>query len=145
MEKRLFVNVSNHPSDLWGSRQIESAQKYGTIVDIPFPKVDANADESEIRNIAEQKYNEILQVYRNSDGEFEEKGSSQYGAAVKGLTVMVQGEFTVTYLLVGLLKELMQMLWQLALKESYTKNRWRMVRVGSWWNLNLFAIENMLR
>ncbi len=106
MEKRLFVNVSNHPSDLWGSRQIESAQKYGTIVDIPFPKVDANADESEIRNIAEQKYNEILQVYRNSDGEFEEKGSSQYGAAVKGLTVMVQGEFTVTYLLVGLLKRI---------------------------------------
>ena len=35
----MFINFSNHPSANWGTEQINEAEKYGRIVDLPFPAV----------------------------------------------------------------------------------------------------------
>lgn len=84
MEK-YFINLSNHPSNKWDEKQINAAEQYGEIIDIPFPDIAAQADENEIVGLAEQYLNCI------SDYHF--------------TTVMVQGEFTFTYHLVKMLEE----------------------------------------
>lgn len=40
-----LINISNHASINWEQSQIE---EFGTIVDIPFPVVKANADETDV-------------------------------------------------------------------------------------------------
>lgn len=47
----IFVNFSNHPSENWSNEQISAAKcivSGGSIVDIAFPQVSGEADESEI-------------------------------------------------------------------------------------------------
>ena len=83
----MFVNFSNHPSDKWDEKQIKAANYYGDIVDIQFPSVPSRAGEDEIGRLAE-KYADMV-----------EKSAGKDGAA------MVQGEFTLTYAVVNLLKE----------------------------------------
>ena len=75
-----FLNISNHSSQNWDKNQRAAAEKYGQIVDLPFPLVSAEAGEQEIREIAST----IL-----------EKAMALHPAAV-----MCQGEFTLTYRLV---------------------------------------------
>lgn len=82
----MFVNCSNHPSLLWENKQMEEASKWGTIVDYPFPYVDAQAGERDIEILA-QKTVEAL-------------------AKMKPDAVMCQGEFTLTYAIVSKLKEM---------------------------------------
>jgi len=43
-----FINLSNHSSEGWDENQRKEAEKYGPIVDIPFPAVSSKADEEEI-------------------------------------------------------------------------------------------------
>ncbi|MCR4611984.1 MAG: hypothetical protein K5644_08820 [Lachnospiraceae bacterium] len=81
----MFINLSNHPSDRWSKEQLVAAQKYGEIIDIAFPKIDANCSEEDVDKIVEDYYKKVLE-YDNP-------------------TVMVQGEFTFTYRLVSKLKE----------------------------------------
>lgn len=80
-----FVNFSNHPSERWNEQQKTEAQKWGEIVDIPFPNVQPEASCEEIRKMAEY-YVEKIQKYHP-------------------VAVMCQGEFTLTYWVVRLLKE----------------------------------------
>lgn len=42
----MLVSFTNHPSFQWGERQLREAEKYGDIVDIPFPAVDLEGDEA---------------------------------------------------------------------------------------------------
>jgi len=45
----MLLNLSNHALNTWSNKQVEAAEKlYGKIIDIPFPKVNPNADENEI-------------------------------------------------------------------------------------------------
>ena len=49
----MLVNLSNHPSEQWDHKQLQSAiEKYGSIVDVQFPKVEAYADSDEVFNLA---------------------------------------------------------------------------------------------
>ena len=80
-----FINLSNHPSNKWDEKQMEAAKQYGEIIDIHFPDISAQADESEIVRLAEQYLNRI----------------KDYHCAA----VMIQGEFTFTYHLVKLLEK----------------------------------------
>ena len=80
----IFLNVSNHSSKQWGSRQRAEAKKYGKIVDFRFPSVPADASEKEVDRIAGRTF-ETICLYDCS-------------------AVMLQGEFTLTYRLVNLLK-----------------------------------------
>ena len=80
-----FVNFSNHASINWGEDQKREAQKWGEIKDIPFPKVDPKTGKQEIQAIAESYTAKILEYQPSA--------------------VMCQGEFTLTYHVVRLLKE----------------------------------------
>ncbi len=83
----MFVNFSNHPSDRWDSKERRAASAYGEITDINFPVVPPEADEQLIEQLALDCVKEIEPVLTGNDA------------------VMVQGEFTLTYAVVNLLKK----------------------------------------
>ena len=82
---RIFINLTNHPSNKWDEKQIEAAKQYGEIIDISFPDITAQADEKQIVKLAEQYFDYIRGYHCTA--------------------VMVQGEFTFTYHLVKMLEE----------------------------------------
>ena len=106
MNNSIFINISNHPSALWSARQRESAENYGWVMDIPFPEVDAHADENEIRDMADRLFADIIGVYMESVGETDRDEILRNGVSDGTLTVMVQGEFTLTFALIERLKEI---------------------------------------
>lgn len=83
MEK-LFVNFTNHPSEKWSKEQVEAASEYGRIIDVPFPVVLPTLDEECVRVLAEECAATILSLKPNA--------------------VLCQGEFTLCYDVIGLLK-----------------------------------------
>ena len=84
-EDTVFINFSNHPSCFWGAEQRQAAESIGRIVDVAFPAVQADASAETVREMAETVCAEL----------------EAYSCPV----VMVQGEFTLTYHIVKLLKE----------------------------------------
>ena len=82
----MFVNCSNHKIENWSIEQIKEAEKYGEIVEYPFPYITPQLDEEAIDNIASKVAEEIAEM--NPD------------------IVMCQGEFTVTYKIIEKLKAL---------------------------------------
>lgn len=76
MEK-VFINFSNHDSKDWSEAQIRAAEVWGSIVDMPFPKVEATASEREIEVLAESYVERII--------------------AMRPAAVMCQGEFTLAF------------------------------------------------
>ena len=61
----IFVNFSNHPSENWSNEQINAAKRIvsgGSIVDIAFPQVSGEADESEISRTADKYAKEIISL-----------------------------------------------------------------------------------
>lgn len=72
-----FVNYSNHVSTRWTSAQLEAAEKYGNVIDIPFAQVDPSATKAEVDTLAEAEVQKILEA--------------------KPSVVMVQGEMTLVY------------------------------------------------
>lgn len=83
----MFINFSNHPHASWDSSQTNVASAYGEIIDIPFPSVDPLASEDEIAKIADRYSERIIHM------------------ADTNTSVMVQGEFTLTYAVVNRLKD----------------------------------------
>lgn len=81
----MFVNCSNHSSAFWSVSQKQGAEVWGKIVDYPFPYVSPSADETEIKELAEKTVKEIMKMQPEA--------------------VMCQGEFTLTYAIVTMLKE----------------------------------------
>lgn len=79
-----FVNFTNHPSDKWEAMQRQCASEYGEIVDMPFPEVEAEADETVINDMADLYVRRILDL--------------QPGA------VLCQGEFTLVFQVASMLK-----------------------------------------
>ena len=80
----MLINLSNHPSDRWGKKQLELASRYGEIKDLPFPAVDPRCTSEEIDELVERCYQQIM-AYENP-------------------VIMLQGEFVFTYRLVNRLK-----------------------------------------
>ncbi len=81
----IFINFSNHPSELWEIPQRKAAEVWGTIVDIPFPMVFPLADEKMIAGLGDEYVSRIAE--RNP------------------AAVMCQGEFTLSYYVIRKLKE----------------------------------------
>ncbi len=54
-----FVNFTNHRLEHWCDRQRKAAEKYGTIIDIPFPAIESEMTEKEMRCLAKQYYEKI--------------------------------------------------------------------------------------
>ena len=81
----MFINFSNHPSKNWSKEQTEQAQQYGKILDIPFPNVPPTYTKSQISTMAKKCVGDIL-----------EKNPK---------CVLCQGEFSLAYTVINLLKE----------------------------------------
>ena len=88
-ETLTFVNLSNHPSSEWGEKQLQAAQEYGTLVDLPFPVVPEDADRDEVESLAEQYVQKVQTLSNPQDA-----------------TIHVMGEMTFTFVLVTALKSL---------------------------------------
>lgn len=80
-----FINFSNHDSSKWSPSQTEAAEKYGNIVDVPFPAVSPTATKGEIEAMADKAVAEILEQHPDA--------------------VMAQGEFTLTFAVVRKLQK----------------------------------------
>lgn len=85
----IFINLSNHPSSEWGEKQLQAAQEYGTLVDLPFPVVPEDADRDEVESLAEQYVQKVQTLSNPQDA-----------------TIHVMGEMTFTFVLVTALKSL---------------------------------------
>lgn len=79
----MLINLSNHPYTFWGESQKAAAAIFGDTVDLPFPTVDASANEANITSLA-REYEEKIHLL--SGGE--------------PVTVHIMGEMTLTFALV---------------------------------------------
>lgn len=82
-----LINFSNHPSRYWGLEQLEAAQAYGEVIDLPFPQVNPRSNAEELSLLADEYVQKILSFSENSH-----------------ITVHVMGEMTLSYLVVTRLR-----------------------------------------
>ena len=76
----MFVNCTNHPYDMWGDAQRSAAEKYGEVVDLPFPSVDPLLGTDYIRRLVDDYARRI--------------------EALHAQAVLVAGEFSFMFMLV---------------------------------------------
>lgn len=86
--ERFFINLTNHPSDKWGAKQLEAASVYGKIIDMPFPEIKASDSEQEINTIVNKHIEYIEQNFDKNN-----------------TTIHIMGEFTFSFAIIKLLKE----------------------------------------
>ena len=48
----MFINISNHPLEKWKGKQLEEAQKYGKLHEIPFPYIEPEWDSEKLSLLA---------------------------------------------------------------------------------------------
>ena len=84
-----FINLSNHPSSGWDKGQLTAAQRIGDIVDLPFPPVVPEASADEVKQMARELVEHILEMGDPAT-----------------LTVHIMGEMTLTYSIVTALTQL---------------------------------------
>jgi len=84
----VLINVSNHPSNTWGSEQ-----KYGwnEIIDVKLPDISPNASCDEIEEQAYKLYEKIIRIC-NLKSE-------------SSVFVMLVGEYSLCYILYDVLKQ----------------------------------------
>lgn len=76
---RTFINHTNHAAKCWSRSQRAAAERYGEIVDVPFPAIPASAETTEVTELALQTGRELLRM--------------------EPAAVLCQGEYTYTYAL----------------------------------------------
>ena len=90
----MLINLSNHPAEKWQGNQISLAkEKYGSVQDLPFPQVPPAATKNEVVNLSESLFKQICDI-------LDERANNS-----KPNAVHVQGEFTLVFSLVTMLKE----------------------------------------
>lgn len=81
-----LLNLSNHPSTLWGSNQKKSAERlYERIQDLPFPQISPDWDENQLDDLVQEYLVKIQDINPSA--------------------VHIMGEMTFTHRLVNRLKE----------------------------------------
>jgi hypothetical protein len=86
----MLINLSNHPSNKWPQQQIEAANQYGEIRDMPFPAIDPAASTDTVIGLAEGYLSEFEAML----------GDNHLSGAVH-----VMGELTFCYALVNMLQK----------------------------------------
>ena len=86
--RRVFVNLSNHPSADWSEEQKKAALVYGGIIDVPFPSVPSSCSDKAMQKLADKAIGAVTKA--------------AYPA--REVTVHVMGEMTLTYRIVNKLK-----------------------------------------
>ena len=87
LKTKIFLNLSNHPSSQWDSKQLAAAREYGEMQDMSFPEVYPDADNKSIRELAIVYADKISDMAREAM-----------------VTVHVMGEMNFTYNIVQLLQ-----------------------------------------
>ena len=82
--KKTFINHTNHSSVQWSREQRVAAEKYGEIVDLPFPNVGADWNEEKISQFVEINAKKIIEM--------------------NPAAVLCQGEYNYTYSMINYLK-----------------------------------------
>lgn len=83
-----FLNISNHPSSAWSENQRYSAEKYGTIVDVPFPQIDPDGDEQYISELKDRLCKNLYSAFGK-----------------EGYIVHIMGEMSLTFAVVSCLRK----------------------------------------
>lgn len=73
----MIVNFTNHPCVNWSDEQLAAAERWGNIVDLCFPNVPAESDETDIAALADTYCSRICALDPNA--------------------VLVQGEMSLTF------------------------------------------------
>jgi len=82
----MLINLSNHSLSTWQKEQRMLAEHlFGTVFDIPFPAIDPDADEANLKVLAHSYIEQII--------------------SIKPQAVHIMGELTFTFYLVYRLKE----------------------------------------
>ncbi len=55
----MLINLSNHPYATWSPLQKQAALPFGEVREIPFPAIDAKANEQEIDTLAHRYFEQI--------------------------------------------------------------------------------------
>lgn len=82
---KIFINHTNHPLEKWSDLQKEKAAAFGKVVDMPFPKIPASMDETEVHALAAHNAEQIIKLSPEA--------------------VLCQGEFCYTFMLTEILKK----------------------------------------
>lgn len=80
--KKVLINLSNHPQNKWLKKQLEAAKKYGEVIDMPFPQIDAKTNSEDVKELAREYAQKIIDDYDDGDTE---------------ITVHIMGEMTFVY------------------------------------------------
>ena len=83
--KKIFINLTNHPSDEWSIEQLLAAEKYGKVIDVPFPNVPADAGADDISTLCNIIVDKVI----------------SYHPAI----VLCQGEFTLAFRIINRLMD----------------------------------------
>ncbi|MGN0362547.1 MAG: hypothetical protein ACI4ET_06870 [Bilifractor sp.] len=88
----MFINISNHPSVSWPDSEKREAERYGQVIDIPFPEIRIEYSSEQIDALVEETMKKLQAVA---------------GGIPKGrrIVVMAEGEFVFTYRLVSKIKQ----------------------------------------
>lgn len=61
--KKLFINISNHPSCKWGDNQLAAVRALADeIVDFPFPNIPPEADSGDVHEIARHFFPKVIEA-----------------------------------------------------------------------------------
>jgi len=90
----MLINLSNHPSTKWQEKQFTLANKnFGHIYDLDFPAVPPDYNRSQVIKMAKELLDQIMLIFNNNNNDLNVNA------------VHIQGEFTLVFNLITLLKE----------------------------------------
>lgn len=62
-QQGIFINHSNHPSSGWSKEQKDAAERYGKIVDLPFPLVPPELSAEGVAQMANDMSKILVKTY----------------------------------------------------------------------------------
>ncbi len=85
----MLINLSNHLSSKWSKEQLIAANIYGEIIDVAFPDVDPNGDESYISSLVDEYEAKVVTI----------------AGEIDDITIHVMGEMNFTYSFANRMKQ----------------------------------------
>lgn len=102
MKFEYFLNISNHPSDKWGEKQISSALELADgIIDLPFPNINPEWDSVNYSHLNLRDM--VKKISKDAELSSAIKQFSMYYNN-QNTIIMVQGEMSFTHYLVNILQ-----------------------------------------
>jgi hypothetical protein len=65
----MFINISNHPMNMWGESQMNAARILGKgqEAEIPFPYVGPNANTEDVYRLAREVVKKVLEISKDAE------------------------------------------------------------------------------